>query len=564
MKKNLLVKYFLITALAVTIVFAASVAITYFTEYDNVKTQIVAQTEALGALVTKDNVGELDALKGEKSLRVTVIEADGSVLYESDTQDKLGDHLSRPEVQAAINGKPAVESRYSETLKRKMIYYALKTDDGLIVRTAAESAEISMYLLKMLPFALLSLIVALVVAYLIARKVSGSFNEKIVAVQDGLKAINRGKYVPIKAEMKDDGFYPIMTEINELFEKTADHIGKIQSEQLKLSLVLDNISQGILALNANGETAIINRSARALFRAPEDSVGKKPVFSIDDKTLCDYIDRIVQSGLSGEFEHTYGAKILSVNALKTEDELLKNDIAYIIIFTDITAEKLMIKQKSDFFANASHELKTPLTSMQGLSEIMLSRVADDDPNRKHLERIYKESVRLNELICDMLKLSNFERGETDQVRTDIDLASVCREIIAEYASEAEKLNIMTYLNGDATLRAEEKHVYELISNIYGNAVRYNKYGGKVKIQLKQLPDSIVMTISDTGIGIAQEHLPRVCERFYRVDKGRSQKTGGTGLGLSIVKHICAVYRAELNIESELGEGTTVTVRFPKQ
>ena len=252
--------------------------------------------------------------------------------------------------------------------------------------------------------------------------------------------------------------------------------------------------------------------------------------------------------------------LVSVVIRRIADE----NVASIVILSDVTQEKAMAKQKSDFFANASHELKTPVTVMQGLSEILLEKETIDEGSKKQIERIHKESMRLGSLISDMLKLSKLERGEEVEVAySNVNLKEVAEEVVAELSGEIAEKNLAVTINGAGVISAESKKIYELIENLCSNAVHYNKPNGKIDILITEDEETVSIKVSDTGIGIEKEHVPRLCERFYRVDKSHSKKTGGTGLGLAIVKHICVLYNAKLSIESDFGLGTSVTVSFHK-
>ena len=224
----------------------------------------------------------------------------------------------------------------------------------------------------------------------------------------------------------------------------------------------------------------------------------------------------------------------------------------------------MAKEKSDFFANASHELKTPITVLLGLTELMLAKSNPDDSCRAQLERIHHESSRLGGLISDMLELSGLERKTpSESVKTEVDLRSVAEEVLSELSPKAAEKNVAYTVNGNGIVTADAGQMYELVENICSNAVNYNKVGGRITVTLSESETAVTLEIADTGIGIAKEHLPRLCERFYRVDKSHSKKTGGTGLGLAIVKHICILNGAALDIQSDLGIGTKVKVRFTR-
>ena len=224
--------------------------------------------------------------------------------------------------------------------------------------------------------------------------------------------------------------------------------------------------------------------------------------------------------------------------------------------------KELSRQKSVFFANASHELKTPLTSVQGLSEVLLSRTDENSPDYKYIKRIYTESVRLHNIVMDMLYISKLESREVARNREKVSLRNVIEDSTQAYKDEIAAKEITVSSEGDAVVEGDDHNLYECFNNIIGNAVHYNKQGGNIKVTLSQDETDAIVSVEDSGIGIAEEHLPYICERFYRVDKSRSKQTGGTGLGLSIVKHIVALYGGTLDIKSEVGRGTTVTVKLP--
>lgn len=224
------------------------------------------------------------------------------------------------------------------------------------------------------------------------------------------------------------------------------------------------------------------------------------------------------------------------------------------------AEKELASQKEEFFANASHELKTPLTAMVGLTELILTRDTDATTHRQ-IERIHKESLRLSELISDMLKLSRLETEEESEISVAVAVEEIAEEVLSELSESIIAKDIRASITGKATVMAGEKRIYEILQNLCSNAVNYNKQGGTIDIILEETDTGAVIRVRDSGIGVAEENIPHLCERFYRVDKSRSKKTGGTGLGLAIVKHICALYNASFTIKSKLGEGTEVIIVF---
>ena len=286
------------------------------------------------------------------------------------------------------------------------------------------------------------------------------------------------------------------------------------------------------------------------------------IFLIENLEIYDNITSHLHENHA--FVCSYNEMTLSVVISKVTDDAISDEISAIIIITDITQEKLIQKQKSDFFANASHELKTPITVMQGFAEVLMNKDGMDETSKKQLGRIYKECLRLGSLISDMLMLSKIESGDAPKrVLSDICLEDLAKEVMDGLSEKTQSRSITATVEGSATLTADQTMIFELIENLVSNAIKYNKDSGSIDVLIEETENGVILKVKDTGIGIEKEHLPRLCERFYRVDKSHSKRIGGTGLGLAIVKHICAISDAELSIESDFGIGTTVTVIFSK-
>ncbi len=417
------------------------------------------------------------------------------------------------------------------------------------------------YLASALPVFVLVLLLALPLSAFLAGRLSGRLSAKVREVSESLKSLNGGEYQPIRTDSRDPEFYAVFREINELSETTHRHIHSEEQERKKLNAVLDNVSQGIIALDPEGSIAFANHSALAIFGGARQDIGKHLVYLIEDTALCKKIQDCAATG--GVLEETLEGRELSVAVRRITDAPLSDTVSSIIIVTDVTREKNIAKEKSDFFANASHELKTPITVMLGMSELMLERETLDETAKKQAERIHKEALRMAGLIADMLKLSHLERHTEEPQSVPVDLRAVADEAAAELSPACAAKHVAVEVSGAGTVQADPKKIYELVENLCSNAVNYNKENGSIRITVSEEGGRVVLRVADTGIGIAAEHLPRLCERFYRVDKSRSKKTGGTGLGLAIVKHICAMYGAELQIASKPDVGTTVTVSFPQ-
>ena len=566
MKRKTLFQILALTFLSVLVMFISGIIAVNINAKEMMKERLAEETELACSLVqTEEDFSGFARYSNDDAFRVTIMDLDGNVLYESDTKSPLENHINREEVKNALNGKPETVERYSETFGCNMNYYAMKTElsDGteIVLRLAIKSSQINGYLGVALPILVVVLVVCLIASIVISNVISNKISGKVNEVGNSLRSLNTGDYVPIKTDSGEPELYSVLNEINELNSKTHTHIQKVQEESNKLNTVLENVSQGIVAIDENKKIVFANKRLSTIFNSTENLTGKDFIYLIDDLTLCEKIARHLGENYASEY--TYKGKELSVVIRKVENN--SDSVYSIVIITDVTSEKAMQKQKSDFFANASHELKTPVAVMQGLSEILLTKETLDDGSKKQVDRIHKESLRLASLISDMLKLSKLENGEeTELVLADVNLRETVEEVLAELSTKLVEKNITATVTGNATVVADSKKIFELVENLCSNAINYNKDNGKITVSIVEETDGVELKVSDTGIGIEKENIPRLCERFYRVDKSRSKKTGGTGLGLAIVKHICALYDADLSIESDVGIGTTITVVFNKK
>ena len=565
MKKKTLLQILSLTFISVLVMFIFGIVAVNVNAKAMMKERLAEETELACSLVqTEEDFSAFARYSNNDAFRVTIIDLSGNVLFESDTKSPLENHIDREEVKNALNGKPQTVERYSETFGCNMTYYALKTElsDGteIILRLAIKSSQINGYLKVALPILIVVLVVCLIASIVISNVLSNKISRKITEVGDSLRSLNAGNYIPIKTDSGEPELYSVLNEINELNANTHTHIQRVQEEHNKLNTVLENVSQGIVAIDEQKKIIFVNKSISTIFDSTENVTGKDFIYLIDDLPLCEKIARHL--GENYVSEYTYKNKELSVVIRKVDSQ--SDNVYSIVIITDITKEKAMQKQKSDFFANASHELKTPVAVMQGLSELLLAKETLDESSKKQVDRIHKESLRLASLISDMLKLSKLENGEDiDMIHSPVDVKAVADEVALELASELKKKNITLEVKGSGTVLADSKKIFEVVENLCSNAIHYNVENGKITVEISEDKKETKITVADTGIGIEKENIPRLCERFYRVDKSRSKKTGGTGLGLAIVKHICALYNAELSIESEIGIGTTISIVFRK-
>ena len=567
MKKKIFYRFFAVTLVAVLIVFASGIVAVNLNAKNVVNERLKEETELAATLLNeRNNFSAFNAYSDNPELRITIFDLDGNTLYESDTKAELGNHADREEIKNAINGISDTVERYSDTFKCDMTYYAVKTtlSDGseVILRLAVRSSEVTSYITSLIPLLIVVLVLSLIISFVLSNLLSRSVSAKVTEIGDSLKSLNSGEYVPIKTDMSEPELFGVLNQINELNANIHNNFRVAEGERVKLNTVLDNVSQSIIALDFAKRIVFANKSAFSMFGGTHRDIGRDLIFFIENLDIYNNITSHLHENYA--FICPYNEMTLSVVISKVTDDAISDEISAIIIITDITQEKLIQKHKSDFFANASHELKTPITVMQGFAEVLMNKEGMDETSKKQLGRIYKECLRLGSLISDMLMLSKIESGDAPKrTLTEIKLHDLAKEVLDGLSEKAQRRNVTATIEGYATFTADQTMIFELIENLVSNAIKYNKDGGSITVSIEENTEGVILKVKDTGIGIEKEHLPRLCERFYRVDKSHSKRIGGTGLGLAIVKHICAISDAELSIESDFGIGTTVTVVFNK-
>lgn len=531
----------------------------YYSNEIIIKNNLESETQLIASVINEnyDSFKNIDT----KQLRLTVIASDGKVLHDS-YSDTVENHLGREEVKSAIDGNPKVVKRYSETLDRDMYYYAMKSynddnTDYIIVRVALFLDTAQGYAASMIPFYLLCLVIFGVVSVVLMRYITKQMKKPLELVSISLKGLNEGKYKKISLDGKDE-LSMVLGEVNEISEKLNENLRKLSEEQSKLEMVLNNMEEAVIALDGEDNILFINLAARTLFTC-DNVIGKKVIFAIDDVTFAEKIAQADREKATVYFEHLYKERLLEITVTHTEDAL--ENIKSVAFIKDMSKDKLAQKQRSDFFESASHELKTPLTSIQGFSEILLTQTDATSPQRKQIQRIYNEAKKLSGLLKDMLSLTELDDGKM-RTSSIVDLRAVADEVVSAQLCEAEKRGVKVSVEGKGCVFAPPEEISALIDNLVSNAIRYNKPKGSVIVKIKEKGTAVLLSVVDTGIGIDEKYRTRIFERFFMVDKSHSKQNGGTGLGLAIVKHIAMNLNAEIRLESKVGEGSCFTVQIP--
>jgi len=558
MRKRLYIYTIIILFIGILVFFAASVLITHRNNLNIAKSTVIEITQIFAGLFD-DEVDLTKFVNAADITRITVISSEGKVLADSRPADSqlVENYLDRPEIQAAASGFPKVFHRHSQTHSTDFIYYALKvnTADGFIfVRVSMPSSQIEAYLLQSIPL-LLALFIAFASAcFFLVQSTTKRILKPLYAVEQKLRLLSKGQYFSEATSGDYEEINKITKEIDSIALVLQSGITALQDEKSKLVYILNNISDGLFVVDGYMDIAGINSVALNIFGAKPDVEGSAVSNLTSDTTL---ITAIIDS-----INHSKGTLlelILDKKAYLVTVKRLSDTELTMVMLADITERHDNAKRREEFFANASHELKTPLTAIKGFNELTLLNNKDEGIS-KYIDGITRETNRMMSLIADMLKLSELEN--IPQIEpVPVSLAEIIGEVSEAVSTTFEEKSIAFEIIGSAVVSAEPGHMYDIVKNLVENAVRYNNHFGKVSIKIVDSKKGVQMTVSDTGIGISSQEQTKIFERFYRVEKSRSFQNGGTGLGLSIVKHICALYGWKLSLKSKLGVGTDVTVDF---
>lgn len=476
--------------------------------------------------------------------RITLISPDGTVLYDSVARaDAMENHLSREEVVQALREGTGKSSHYSSTVLKKNLYYALRLEDGNILRLSREQSSLGAMLLNM--------------AWPIAATVAG-----LLLLAAGLSVrLARQITQPINAISPDDPqdvypeLQPLTQRLRQQRETIRNQMDELSRRMREFSAMTENMSEGFLLIDLRGHVLTENHSASMLLPTDADNIAK-----CSQRELC----QAAQQALTGqrcERLLQQGERTLSVIASPV---LESGQVTGAVVLTlDVTEREQREKLRQEFSANVSHELKTPLTSISGFAELMSQGLVPSDKVREFSLDIQKECTRLTNLVEDIIDLSRLEEGGGDMTWEDIDLYTLCDDVLQSLEPVAKRQTVTLRLAGESLqVRGVYQVLREMIYNLCDNAIKYNRSGGSVTVTVARSAGRASVTVADTGIGIPYEDQSRVFERFYRVDKSHSRAIGGTGLGLSIVKHAAALHGAEIKLQSQPEDGTVITVLFP--
>ena len=521
----------------------------YFT--DRYTQELESETWLVARGVESMGLDYLDGLRTDN--RITWVAQDGTVLYDNEADAaSMENHADREEIQEALFGIQGTARRESATLSQLTIYVAHRLDDGSVIRLAGSQSTVVHLLMAMAPPIVLILIVTLIFAAALSSRLTKRLVRPILELD-----LER----PEDSEVYDE-LSPLLTRIRRQNDTIRAQMDQLRQQKQEFTALTENMSEGFLLLDAKGRVLSYNTGVLRLLGAAAPAE-EASVLTLD---RSDVFQQLVEQVLDGRRSQVRMERAGRILQLLGDPVLRDGETAgAVLVLLDVTEREQAEQMRREFTANVSHELKTPLTSISGMAEIMKDGLVKQEDVRGFAADIYQESQRLIRLVEDILHLSRLDEGGGGLERQEIDLLDLARTVEDRLQSTAKQHQVELELTGDhAAVQGLPSVVEEMVYNLCDNAIKYNRPGGKASVRVEDGADAVTVTVSDTGIGIPPEDRERVFERFYRVDKSHSKAIGGTGLGLSIVKHGAALHNAQVELDSAPGKGTTVRLRFPKE
>lgn len=487
-----------------------------------------------------------------KDYRVTWIGTDGKVLYDSVSDiDEMENHFEREEVKEALSEGYGASSRYSSTLTQRYLYGAKRLPDGTVIRLSVTQNSLLILTLGMLQPIMVIFVIAIILSAFLASRLS----RKIV------KPLNE---IDLDKPLDNDGYdelSPLLRRIDVQQKEIGRQSEELKQKQKELEVMTSAMSEGIILLNSRGTILSINKAAAKLFGTDCFCIGEDIVSINRSLELAQLLNK-AKAGKHSEQVAEFGNGQYQMMA----SPVISDDIVsgIVLLLLDVTEKEKAEQLRREFTANVSHELKTPLHTISGSAELLANGMVKAEDISVFSSRIYSEAQRMIQLVEDIIRLSHLDEGAENMKWDKVNLYRIAEETVKSLTDEAANAKIKLKLCGEAvSINGIKQLIQEIIYNLCDNAIKYNRRDGSVSVEVKDMDDFAIVSVSDTGIGIPTEHQERIFERFYRVDKSHSKEIGGTGLGLSIVKHAAKLHNAEIELHSIVNKGTDITIKFPK-
>jgi len=512
--------------------------------------QLKDQLDLAAVAVEDDGESYLEQLRSD-NYRLTWVAPDGTVIYDTQADAQtMENHLDRSEIQDALSGGEGESSRYSSTLLQKTMYHAKRLSDGSVLRISVSRATAGVLALGMLQPLLIVLVIALILSGVLASRMSRRVAEPL----NRLDLEN-----PLENDVYEE-LAPLLGRINRQHQEIKNQLRLLQRQRDEFAQITGSIKEGLVLLDAKEAVLSMNPAAKQLFGADSSCIGHD--FLTVDRSLdmSAAIRQAKESG-SGKLRRERNGRVFQfeLSHIESDGEV----IGTAILSFDVTEQEAAERNRREFTANVSHELKTPLQGIIGSAELLEKGMVKREDEPRFIGHIRTETARMVTLIDDIIRLSQLDEGAT-MPRETVDMLELAQETAENLHDAAMEKSVTLAVEGqNAAVNGVRRLLYEIVYNLCDNAIKYNKEGGSVVMSVMSDDRTVSITVKDTGIGIPPEYQSRVFERFYRVDKSHSRTSGGTGLGLSIVKHAVQYHHGHMELESKPDEGTTIKVTFPK-
>lgn len=546
MKKRILRSMLLIAVLVLLLSSVISTACLH-TAYRAEQTEkLTTELELVAAAVNALGTDYLANVKDD-TFRFTVIGSDGAVLYDTRADSlTMENHAGREEILEALETGHGSSARYSDTLTEKTFYEAVRLTDGNVLRISTNQLSVGGAILMVLPMNAGIALIALVAALILSSRLAANITRPLLTLDLEHPTENN-----VYEELA-----PVLTKIHKQHKKIAQQVQTLRHKSEEFHQIIFSMSEGLVLLDADGLVLAMNRSACRIFCVTEDPTGMD--FLLLDRTP--EITGAIQQQARTEILLPKNGRQYQFNISPIEAD--GQPVGTLLLAFDVTEKASAERNRQEFTANVSHELKTPLQGIIGSAELLESGLVKQEDVPRFIGNIKHEAARLVTLIEDIIRLSQLDE-KAGLTTEGVQLAALCQEVAQVLAPAAERKQLRVELDcDDVCIQGVRRYLYEIIYNLCDNAIRYTDSGGRVQVTLKRDGAHTVLCVSDTGIGIAPEHQARIFERFYRVDKSHSKETGGTGLGLSIVKRAVLLHNGRIELTSQPGAGTTVRVFLP--
>ncbi len=540
----------LLTALAVLLIgLSITMGSLYYYFEDVQEQQLYSELSLASQAVEESGITYLEKLDTDE-LRFTLVGADGSVLFDSDADpNNMENHAQREEIREALTTGNGESFRYSSTLTEKTIYRAVRLSDGTVLRVSVSQATVLSLIAGVAPWLILAAFFAAVLSWLLAKRLS----KRIISPLND---------VDLEHPLDNDTYEelsPILNKIHRQHGQINQQLSLLRQKTEEFEHITSNMREALVLLDANGKILSINPAALSLFGVKGNGAGLDFMAVEHSHTMNRATADAMEKGHASIREERNGRSFqFDISRIEQDGKIM----GLVILAVDISEQEYAERNRKEFSANVSHELKTPLTAIIASADLIENNLVKPEDMPRFIGHIKKEASRLMHLIDDIIRLSQLDEG-VDLPAEDIDLTAAAQEIAEQLRDTADQRNVQIEVDGSSCMiHGVPRLLHEIIYNLVENAIKYNVPDGTVTVSVKKEKAGCVLQVSDTGIGIPAEHQERVFERFYRVDKSHSKQSGGTGLGLSIVKHAATSFGANIKLQSEAGKGTSITVVFP--